>query len=174
MAPADVGYLLNRYYGFEQAIALEALAGEETAHVDLFAAFTTADTVVVGQYDPDVDRKNAELLDRNAERLGSITTSVGRLKVERIPMPTNAGGVWRSYTNVIFANGTLLVPVYNDVKDPGREQALETYARLLPGWEIKTIDATRLIRNRGALRCVSVNVPWLFEAFEMGHGKRVA
>jgi len=175
LSPSDLGWILNHYYGFEQAVVLDRLSWEPTGHVDMFATFTSPDTVVVGEYDAAVDPTNALILDRNAERLAGLQTSVGPLKVERIPMPTNAGSAWRTYTNVIYGNGVLLVPVYPGDEDPAaRRQAFETYARLLPGWEIRGIDATRLIHQRGALRCLSANIPWMEDRFDTPawHGPR--
>jgi hypothetical protein len=42
---------------------------------------------------------------------------------------------------------------------------MATYARLLPDWEIVGIDAATVINNRGSLRCVSINIPWLEHVF---------
>ena len=46
----------------------------------------------------------------------------------------------------------------------------DTYRRLLPGREIVTVDATSLARTGGALRCVTLNIPYLGHpmAFEGG------
>jgi agmatine/peptidylarginine deiminase len=81
------------------------------------------------------------------------------LKVERIPRPPPTDDVWRSYTNVIFANGTLLVPSYPDADEKTEARALDVYAKLLPGWTIIPLDVSDLIREGGALRCISMNVP---------------
>ena len=167
LTPPQIGWILKNYYGFEHAIVMDSLYGEKTCHVDVFATFTSADTVVIGEYDRRIDPVNADILDRNAARLSGIITPTGPLKVERIPMPDNRGGVWRTYTNVIYANGTLLMPVYPGIDPEGEQKAMETYSRLLPGWEIKPIDSGQLIQNAGALRCVSANVPWLDHLFEV-------
>ncbi len=79
-------------------------------------------------------------------------------------MPDNYDGIWRTYTNVIYANDRVLVPTFAHA-EPGKEaQALALYRRLLPGRRIVPIDASSIIENLGALRCVSLNVPWLGEA----------
>ncbi len=64
--------LLREYFGAEQTLFLEPLVGEPTGHVDMFAVFANADTVLVGEYDPFVDPVNAALLDRNAARLARV------------------------------------------------------------------------------------------------------
>ena len=163
---AAVCTLLRSSVGAQQVIVLEPLAGEETGHVDMFVTFTGPNTVVVGAYSPKEDPENAALLDRNAARLASLKTPSGQLRVERIPMGRRHNGLWRTYTNCIYANGVLLVPVYQDGDDNRSRQALALYRRLLPQWHIVPIDATQLIEEGGALHCVALNVPCLADQFD--------
>jgi agmatine/peptidylarginine deiminase len=124
----------------------------------MFATFTAPDCVVVGQYDPRDDQENAAILERNARRLASIRLPRQRLHVRRIPMPSNTDGVWRTYTNVIYANDVLLVPVYSETNMTLQQQAVGTYRSLLPKWNIKTINADDLIVSGGALHCAVMNL----------------
>jgi agmatine/peptidylarginine deiminase len=156
---AMVHELFRRHFGSTEVVFLEPLRGESTGHVDIFAAFTAVDTVVVGSYHPAVDPVNADILDRNAERLSKIVTPAGPLKVVRIPMPTNRDGVFRTYTNVTFANCTLLVPSYPGVDFEAEREAMAVYRQLLPDWKIVPVDISRLIHKGGGLHCLSVNVP---------------
>lgn len=143
----------------DQLIVLDPLAGEPTAHVDMFATFVDAQTVVVASIDPKADRFNSRLLDRTAKRLGEVHTSRGPLRVARIPMPPQYdASKWPSYTNVAFANGILLVPYYFE-QDPTWHQAAAVYSRLLPGWKIIGIDCTDVIGMGGALHCLTWNLP---------------
>jgi len=88
-----------------------------------------------------------------------LTVNGKPLIVERIDMPphgrNNFGG---SYTNVVFANGTLLLPDYK-IDSAGLAKATTLYNRLLPNWNIRTIDSTHLIVMEGALHCVTGNIP---------------
>jgi agmatine/peptidylarginine deiminase len=155
-----VRQLMREHFGADELVILEPLSGESTGHVDMFAVFTSADTVVVGSYLPEMDPINAELLDRNAARLSEVKLSNGDpLKVERMPMPPHHDNNFRTYTNGIFTNGTLLMPVYPGVDPAGERQAREMFRRLLPGWEIIGIDVTGIIQYGGALHCVSMHVP---------------
>lgn len=158
-AEARVCNVFSDCFGSTQTVFLEPLMGEPTGHVDMFACFTAPDVVVLGAYDPAVDPLNAALLDRNAARLNGLATPRGPLRVVRIPMPPRSDGNWRTYTNVVFANGVVLVPTYRGVDRLGREKALETFTRLLPGWHVIDVDCTNLIQGGGALRCVSAGVP---------------
>jgi agmatine/peptidylarginine deiminase len=156
---AKVRAILGEYLGGAHVEFLEPLVGEPTGHVDVFAVFTGAQTVVVGACDPVIDPLNAQILDGNAARLAGLHLKNGPLRVVRVPMPPKDDGVWRTHTNVIFANGTLLVPIYPGVDPDGERVALDTFARLLPRWDVVGIDASALIECDGALHCISMNVP---------------
>jgi agmatine deiminase len=164
---AAVESVLKQHYGFNQVVFLESLRTEPTCHVDMFATFTASDTIVVGMYDDKTDPINVDVLNRNADLLSRVQTSSGPLKVVRMPMPSNRGSVWRTYTNVIYANGTLLMPSYPEVDRVKERAAAEIYRKLLPWWEIQPIDADILIRQRGALRCISINIPWMDHVFQL-------
>lgn len=150
--------ILQGTFNLQELVMLEPLLGESTGHVDMFAAFVSEQTVVVGQYDPLQDPDNAAILDRNAERLSQVRTRKGNLRVVRIPMPGNHGGVWRTYTNVVFANGVLFVPTYGPEEDLSRKRAFAAYRRLLPTWRIVPVDSRRVIESAGALHCVTMNL----------------
>jgi agmatine/peptidylarginine deiminase len=149
---------MRQCFGAEQAIFLEPLSGEPTGHVDMFATFTSRNTIVVGQYDRETDAVNSEILDRNARRLAQVRTNHGTLRVIRVPMPPRDGAIWRTYTNVVYANGLLLVPAYPSVDDAGRTAALNIYRELLPRWEVVAIDTARLAKLGGAIHCVTMNL----------------
>jgi agmatine/peptidylarginine deiminase len=161
----EVERILREYYGFQQIVELSALTTEPTGHVDMFATFVCPDTILLGQYDPGIDPVNADVLDGNAVILEKIRTRTGPLKVVRIPMPFNRGGVWRTYTNVIYANDIVIVPTYAHMDPEIERRAMATYAEHLPAWEIMGIDASAIIRQRGSLRCISINIPWLEDRF---------
>ncbi|MGB2820386.1 MAG: agmatine deiminase family protein [Phycisphaerae bacterium] len=153
---ADV---LMEKLGFHSWVFVRPLVGESTGHVDMFMTFLAPNVAVVGRCDPAVDPLNARLLDETASLLSGRKTSRGPMKVYRIPMPPRRGEVWRSYTNVIFANGTLLMPTFKDVAAAMQEEALALYARLLPGWKVVGIKSDSLQPSRGLLHCFSMNVP---------------
>ena len=164
---AAVRSILLKYYGFEQVVILHSLMAEPTGHIDMFASFIAPNVVIVGEYDPAIDPVNADVLNYNARVLANVQTRWGPLQVVRMPMPTNRGSVWRTYTNVIYANDTLLMPAYPRIDEDKQAKARAIFADLLPGWDIVEIDSTTVIRQRGALRCVSINIPWLEDRFHL-------
>jgi len=154
-----VDEVFRECFGASQTVMLEPLFGESTGHVDMFATFTAADTVVVGQYDEAADAENAHLLHRNAAMLAGLATPAGPLRVVRIPMPPSEDGCRRTFTNVVYANGVLLVPTYQGVDRGLQARAMRVYRSLLPGWKIVPIDSSQIIDNGGALHCITANVP---------------
>jgi agmatine/peptidylarginine deiminase len=156
-----IGAILQRSFRFTQWSYLPPLIGEPTGHVDMYFAFTSPTTVVVGTYDPAVDSVNAAQLDQAAQTMSQVLVEGEPVKVVRIPMPPRPDDKWRTYTNVIFANGALLVPQYPDVCPELDRRALEIYRELLPDWEVVGIDASSIINNRGSLHCLSRNLPAL-------------
>lgn len=156
--PDDVADELNVHFGAQKVVFLEPLKGEPTGHLDMFVTFVAADTVVIGEYAPHVDPVNAEILDRNADLLSGVMTPNGPLKVVRIPMPPHDDGSWRTYTNVVYANGTLVIPVYPGFDNEGRERAVSTFRQILPRWEVVEIDCNGVIDLGGALHCLTRNL----------------
>lgn len=155
----QIGNMLYDFIGVRNWVYVTTLEGEPTGHADMFVTFLAKNIVVVAEIDPAVDPVNADRLDGVAEHLSRITTSIGPLKVSRIPMPPKWNESWRSYTNILKANGILLMPSYSDV-DPELEQRAESvYRTLLPGWQVKKVASDGLVKAGGQLHCISYNVP---------------
>ena len=161
--PDDVLRTLCCSLGLSQIVMLHALQGEPTRHADIFVTFTGPRTVLVGQIDPREDPTNAALLDRNAETLSRVATPYGPLIVHRLPMPLRDRGKWRSFTNVVYLNGTVLVPSFSDVPARVVDRVHATYRRLLPGWVVLPIECTALADQGGALHCLTTTLPFYFE-----------
>lgn len=159
--PQQVLKEMTAHYGFRTVSCLPPLKTGMTDHSDMFATFTSPDTILLGKYEASEDPVNAALLDRAAAAMRGLDTGVGPLKVERIPMPPHRDGIWRTYTNAVYANDVVVVPTYAGVDDRIEREALDTYRRLLPGRDVVTVEATSLARTGGALRCVTLNIPHL-------------
>jgi agmatine/peptidylarginine deiminase len=154
-----VGAILMRDFRFQQWSYLPPLIGEPTGHVDMYVTLTSPSSVIVGSFDPAIDAENAKLLDQAADTLSKVTVDDKPLEVSRMPMPSHRDGKWRTYTNVIYANGVLLVPQYPNYCPEFDRQAMEIYRKLMPEWKVVGIDASELIEKRGSLHCLSLNLP---------------
>jgi len=151
--------MFDDYLGVRAVFAVGALQDEPNGHVDMFMSMLGKNLAVVGEITSSGDPENRDLLDKNADYLSKISTSSGPIKVVRIPMPPRSGDDWRSYTNVIMANGVLLMPSYADV-DPAIENRAEAvYRSLLPGWVVKRINCDKLVFDHGQLHCISYHIP---------------
>lgn len=149
---------LHRYWGPGEIVDLQSLSGEKTGHLDWFATFPKPDTIIIGQYGAE-DPENMAILNSNARLLSGLETTHGPLQVQRIPMPPHEpdffGG---SYTNVVYANGLLLVPSWKNAPKGMEDHVRKVYQDLLPDWEIQFIESTSLGRRNGSLHCLTKQI----------------
>jgi agmatine/peptidylarginine deiminase len=148
-----------QHCNLEQFIILEHLQEEATKHVDMFATFVSPHEVVVAAVDPRFDPVNAGILDRNARRLQNVKVDGSPLKVYRLPIPPRNGRSWSAFTNVIFANELVLMPIYDSDPKPLVDNAIKLYKSLLPNHTVKTVDITSFKQLQGELHCLSMNLP---------------
>jgi len=143
----------------------EGIAGDDTdGHVDDLARFVAEDTILACR-EPDADSPNHAVLERNFERLQSFRTIDGRpfeLVEIALPDPCEAPG-WRlpllpaSYANFLVVNDGVLVPTF---RQPRRDQqALGLIGELFPDAEVSGIDCLELLREGGAVHCLTRQQP---------------
>jgi agmatine/peptidylarginine deiminase len=167
---AQIMQILRDHYGIEQCIVLQPLVSEPSGQVDRFATFLSEDTVLLGTYDRRIDPINADVLDYNARLLSRVQTRKGPLRVLRVPMPPKLGGIWRSYTSVVYANGQALIPRYPDIDDGMDQAAMKFYADILRGTRIIAINSSSLAAAGATLRSISINIPALSPAMATSPG----
>jgi agmatine deiminase len=163
---ATIEQYLRDYLGVSQILWLgEGIAGDDTdGHVDDLTRFVDPTTVVT-VVESDSGDENYEPLQRNLERLKSMTDQDGRpLRVVTLPMPRP---LWHdgqrlpaSYANFYIANGLVLLPTYDPPRD---EEAQAILQSLFPTREIVGIDCTDLVWGLGAFHCVTQQWPSLPE-----------
>jgi agmatine deiminase len=61
-----------------------------------------------------------------------------------------------SYANFYIANGVVLVPTFNDVRD---REPLQTLASVFPDREVVGIHAVDLVWGQGTLHCLTQQEP---------------
>ena len=161
---SDIENLLADYLGTVQVIWLNGtLEGDDTdGHIDTLARFASEDTVLVQGCDDPSDA-NFQVAEENLRRLRKARLpdhrslrvielpSPGRLTIEGIRMPA-------SYANFLIANDCVLVPQYNVESD---STALRIIGDSFPGRETIAIDCSTIIWGRGALHCISQQIPML-------------
>jgi agmatine deiminase len=162
VAREDLERVLGEHLGIRKVLWLKnGIAGDDThGHVDDLARFVGPSTVLVAQEDDPRDANHAPLRENRA-LLESMTDQDGRkLSVVPLPMPAplafNGQRVPASYANFYVANGTVLVPTFNDPKD---RVALGIIAELFPGRAVAGIHAVDLVWGLGTLHCMTQQEP---------------
>lgn len=159
----EVDEIMNAYMGIDRYIKMETLPYDAIHHIDMHMKLLDEETLLVSEYPEGV--ADGPQIEANIEYvLSNFQSSFGTpYKVEWIPAPpsTNGnypdtGGHYRTFTNAVFINGTVLVPTYRPEVD---EPALERWQELLPGYNIVGIDVDNpgenLISLFGAIHCIT-------------------
>jgi agmatine deiminase len=139
----------------------QGIAGDDThGHVDDLARFIAPGHVVLCQEESSKD-PNYRPLRENAERLQSARDAWGRrLRVIPLPMPApivfEGQRVPASYANFYIANGSVIVPTFNDPKD---RKALGLMAELFPSHEVVGIHCVDFVWGLGTLHCATQQEP---------------
>jgi hypothetical protein len=71
------------------------------------------------------------------------------------PIYPNNGGDYRTYSNAVFVNGSVLLPVYGG---PFDTTAVRIFKENLPGYRIVPIDCQSIIAASGAIHCITHSV----------------
>ncbi len=132
-------------------------------HVDQLARFVGPRTIVVASED-NRDDENFEPLARTYEELQRMTDQDGQpFEIIRLPLPGplyHKGNVEDrmpgSYCNFLIINGAVIVPQFDDPRDP---QALDILRGVFPDREIIGLPALDLVWGFGVFHCLSQQEP---------------
>ncbi|MDR1811527.1 MAG: agmatine deiminase family protein [Candidatus Fibromonas sp.] len=136
---------LQKSFGIKSLKTLpRGLDGDHTdGHIDNIARFVAKNRVVMAAGFEQEKKEIEAWLNEHYEGA----------KVDVLPLPPP---VPASYMNFIFANGALLVPIYNCESD---SLALEYFKNVFPDREAVGIDCTVPIEEGGSLHCLSKQEP---------------
>ncbi|TAE48055.1 MAG: hypothetical protein EAZ89_16030 [Bacteroidetes bacterium] len=159
---AAIDTLMRRSMGIERYIKLEELPFDGIHHIDMHMKLLDEETLLVGAYPPG-KADGPQIEDNLAWLTGHTLSGFGRpWKTVRIPMPPDGhsypdteGSPYRTYTNLIFINTTVLVPLYDAAYD---STALRIIRAELPGYKVQGIDCRSVIRSGGALHCMTLTL----------------
>ncbi|HEV8598904.1 MAG TPA: agmatine deiminase family protein [Gemmatimonadales bacterium] len=153
---------LRDFLGVRKILWLgEGIEGDDTdGHIDDLTRFVSADTVVTAIEADPRDRNYAPLQD-NLQRLRSMTDQDGNpLRIVELPMPPvlhhEGQRLPVSYANFYIANGVVLLPGFDPVRDAAARAVLQP---LFPTRRIRVIDCTDLVWGLGAIHCVTQQWP---------------
>ena len=159
----DYERLFAEWLGIRRTIWLgEGCVGDDThGHVDDVARFVNTDTVVIAVEADPADENHERSMD-NVRRLevASGSPGIGALRIVTLPFPRavvmDGERLPASYANFYIANGTVLVPTFNDAND---RVALNTLAELMPSHRVIGIHAVDLVWGLGTIHCLTQQEP---------------
>lgn len=168
---AQIDQILYEYQGIDRYIKFETLPYDVIHHIDMHFRMLDEERIIFGEYPEGV--ADGPQIEANIQYLTSnFNSSFGTpYEIVRIPMPPDDWAYpgqtnwadYRTYTNSVFVNKTVLVPTYDEQYDT---TALRIYREQLPGYKVYGIDCNSIIESLGALHCivkaVGVNDPlWI-------------
>lgn len=155
---AAIDGILEDFMGIERYIKMPTLPYDGIHHIDMHMKLLDEETLLVGEY-PSGVADGPQIESNLSYVLNNFNSVFGTdYKVIRIPMPPEGGyypdtwGDYRTYTNSVFVNNTVLVPIYEEQWDT---TALRIYREALPGYKIVGIDCNEIITASGAIHCIT-------------------
>jgi agmatine deiminase len=159
---ADVEDHLRDWLGVQSIIWLgQGLIDDETdGHVDNLACFARPG-VVLALSEDDYLEPNFPALSENLERLRKATDARGRrLEVVPIHQPAERRVAGRrlplSYLNFYRANGAIVMPRFDDLRDADAERVLRN---VFPELTIASVPALDIVRGGGGIHCITQQQP---------------
>lgn len=158
----EIDQILHDYMGINSYRKMETLPYDGIHHIDMHMKLLDEETILVSKYPEGV--ADGPQIEENIEYITStFQTPFGNdYEIHWIPAPpgTNGsypdtGGAYRTYTNAVIINKTILVPTYRPEVDA---EALQIWEDLMPGYRIIGIDvdnSENLIALSGAIHCIT-------------------
>lgn len=162
---SDIDTILKKYLGINRYITMETLPYDEIHHIDMHMKLLDEETILVGEYPAGV--ADGPQIEANLQYVqDNFLNCYGRpYKIVRIPMPPSTsgqyppGGYYRTYTNSVFVNKTIILPTYRQEYDT---TAIRIYKENLPGYKIVPIDCddggSPIISALGAIHCITKEI----------------
>ena len=157
--PANIEQQLASGLGVDTLLWLhDGLVGDDTdGHIDNLARFFKADGILIAKAS-DTEDSNYSALAENTRRLQDFRTPQSEpFALVELPLPdpiTHEGEpLAASYLNFVVLNGAVLVPTYGQLKNDAT--ALGIIGGCFPDREIVAVDCTDIIKEGGALHCMS-------------------
>lgn len=157
--PAEIDSIMKDFMGIERYVTLDKLPYDVIHHIDMHMKLLDEETLLVGEY-PDGVADGPQIEANLQYILDNIQSPFGDpYEVVRIQMPPDGNdqypdnnGEYRTYTNSVFVNNTLIVPTYEEKYDT---TALGVLRDALPGYKVKGVESNDIIQSLGAIHCIT-------------------
>ncbi len=160
---ADIDNIMLNYMGITEYIKMPTLPYDGIHHIDMHMKLLDEETILVSRYPngvadgPQIQANIQYVLNNHLSPFGTP------YDIEWIDAPPSIsglypdnGGYYRTYSNSLFLNKSVIVPTYRPSVDG---PALAKYQELLPGYNIVGIDVDNtgenLIALGGAIHCIT-------------------
>lgn len=159
---AEIDTTMKKFMGINRYIKMETLPYDDIHHIDMHMKLLDEETVLMAEYPTGI--ADGPQIEQNLNDVVSNYNSVfgTPYKVVRIPSPPDAGGDYpdnngdyRTYTNSVFVNKTVILPFYATQYDT---TAVRIYQEALPGYRIVGINCNAIIPSLGAIHCITKEV----------------
>jgi agmatine/peptidylarginine deiminase len=162
----EIDEILETYMGIHTYIKMPVLPYDGIHHIDMHMKLIDEETLLVSEYPAGV--ADGPQINANINYvLSNYTSKFGTpFHVVRIPAPPSTGGnypdnngAYRTYTNAVFVNNTILIPTYREQYDT---IAMRIWGEVCPGYNLVGIDCdntnNNIIAQSGAIHCITHTV----------------
>lgn len=160
---AQVDQIMQDYMGIQSYRKMEVLPYDGIHHIDMHMKLLDEETILVSEY-PEGIADGPQIIENINYITNTFQTPFGNdYEIKWIPAPPSTsgqyphnGGAYRTYTNALIVNKTILVPTYRPEVDG---EALQIWQEAMPGYRIVGIDVDNpsepLINGGGAIHCIT-------------------
>ncbi len=160
-SPEDIDQIMSDYMGIDLYPKMTVLPYDAIHHIDMHMKLLNETTLLVGEYPEGI--ADGPQIEANIQYvLSNFTTPYGTpYRIVRMPMPPegnaypNTNGDYRTYTNAVFVNKAILLPVYEEQYDT---TAIRIWQEEMPGYEVVGIDCNDIIPLSGAIHCITKEI----------------
>lgn len=161
----EIDDVMHDFLGVDNYVKFDKLQYDGIHHIDMHMKMLDEERFMFGEFpegkgDHDIIEANIEYL------LQTQLNAFGEpYEIVRIPMPPNYDNSYagddeglrdfRTYTNALFINKTILVPTYELQYD---SVALRIWNETMPGYNIVGIDCNSMIDEFSAIHCVTKEI----------------
>jgi agmatine/peptidylarginine deiminase len=162
----QIDNILETFMGIHTYIKMPTLPYDGIHHIDMHMKLVDEETLLVSEYPqgvadgPQINANINYVLSNYSSKFGTP------FRVVRIPAPPSTGGnypdnngAYRTYTNAVFVNNTIIIPTYREEYDT---TALRIWGEVCPGYTLVGIDCdntnNNIIAQSGAIHCITHTV----------------
>ena len=170
----EIDDIMTQFMGVHTYIKMPTLPFDGINHLDMHMKLLDEETLLVSEYPeglsdgPQIEENLQYILDNfttkwgtpfNVIRIPSPPSASGYYPGEQPELGNSVDGYYRTYTNSVFVNKTVILPFYREEYDT---IAKRIYEEALPGYNIVGIDCddsgNNIISLSGAIHCITHSV----------------